>query len=152
MTYIKDLTRSDYFGPLSAGLIHVGWLHPSAPIPQGDTPVEVFAALMKLLADPWQPVAFAGREPCRFCRFTGGPATVHYEEHSATIGANNLFLPAGAEGVFVCPSTIAHYIDAHGYGPPPAFQAAVLEWAAAPRITYLRELKRAGLVKTAITS
>ena len=39
-------------------------------------------------------------------------------------GTFNLFVPALAR-VYVAPSLVSHYIDAHGYLPPPAFLDAV---------------------------
>lgn len=41
-------------------------------------------------------------------------------------GANNLFVP-GEGVVYVAPSMIAHYIDAHAYEPPAVFWEAVMK-------------------------
>ena len=40
------------------------------------------------------------------------------------LGATNIWVPAG-DRIFVAPSLILHYIDAHGYRPPDAFIDAV---------------------------
>ena len=41
-------------------------------------------------------------------------------------GANNLFVP-GEGLIYVAPSMIAHYIDAHAYDPPAVFWEAVMK-------------------------
>ena len=41
-------------------------------------------------------------------------------------GANNLFVP-GEGVIYVAPSMIAHYIDAHAYEPPRVFWEAVMK-------------------------
>jgi hypothetical protein len=59
------------------------------------------------------------------------------------MGANDLYVP-GQGVVFVAPSLIAHYIDAHEYAPPAAFQDAVEACPPMRSVAYLRALLKNG--------
>jgi hypothetical protein len=109
VAYYADFSPCDYFGRWQEALIAVGWLEPGHSFATGNVSKEFFAQLVGLLKDdPWQPVATAGYQRCAFCRFTGGPSTIHFESNSIVVGTNNLFILAGC--VYVAPSLIAHYI------------------------------------------
>lgn len=144
MTYIPDLSPCAYFESVrvSPRLIATGWLEPEHPFASGPVPAEFVSRLVQLLVDPWEPLAFRGHHRCRFCRLTGGPAEVRIGGSSVAIGAKNLFVPA-AGCVYVAPSTIVHYIDAHAYAPPDEFIAAVLACPPMRSLDYLRQLKAA---------
>lgn len=140
MASYADLSPCDYFGRWSELLIAVGWLdHPPAS-PCGPVSRDFFDRLAELLVDPWQPVVAAGRFPCPFCRFSGGPAQQAFGESVVTMGAANIFVP-GEDRVFVAPSLVLHTIDAHGYCPPEVFQDAVLRCPPMKSIAYLKEVR-----------
>lgn len=120
----EDLSPCTHFGVEQEKLLAVGWLDAQSAFAKGKVSSDFFKSLVELLADPWQPVAIAGRQPCSLCRFTGGPSEIKYAGVTARLGAANLFVPNVAH-VFVAPSLIAHYIDAHDYCPPMQFQTAV---------------------------
>jgi len=144
MTTYADLTNCQYFGRWSDVLVNVGWLGADAPYPKGKVSEDVFSLIVNHLVDPWQPVMLAGRYPCPFCSFTGGPSTISFREWTIELGSSNLFVPA-KNCVYVAPSLIAHYIDAHGYAPPAEFQQAVIECPRMKSIAYLKKLKERGL-------
>ena len=125
MTWYNDLSQCDYFGAEAAGrLIAVGWLDEDHPYTEGEVDAGFVERLSRLLVDPWEPAASMGRHECPFCRFSGGPASFHFCDITVHVGSTNLFVPA--EGfLFVAPSMIVHYIDAHDYAPPELFQQAV---------------------------
>lgn len=53
------------------------------------------------------------------------------------MGTSNLFVPA--EGfLYVAPSLILHYMDAHDYSPPVDFQRAVMACPAMRSMEYLK--------------
>ena len=133
-----DLSPID-FGGMAA--IAVGWLERTHPYPKGSVSVPIFLKLMQLLEQPWQPAISAGRHPCSFCVMTGGPASLTYEDTNITVGAANLFVPAD-ETIFIAPSLIAHYIDAHEYLPPTVFLDAVAACSPMRSIEYLRQIAR----------
>ena len=126
MTYFEDLSRCTYFSG-HPELIAIGWLDDKHPYQRGRA-IErsVFDALGALLKDPWQPFAMAGVHNCAFCRFSGGCGVVDVGFSKVYVGATNIFVPFGT-AVFVAPSLVLHYIDAHEYEPPDVFVKAVLE-------------------------
>ncbi|XYH97325.1 hypothetical protein ACMHYB_57805 [Sorangium sp. So ce1128] len=144
MAYYPDLGPCDYFGRWQDILRAVGWHEPSHPFATGSVPESFFGALVRLLSDPWQPFAAAGHHSCPYCRFTGGPAELRFDGATIHVGVNNLFVPADNE-VYVAPSLIAHYVDAHGYSPPPVFQAAVLSCPEMRSFGYLKSLRMRGI-------
>lgn len=127
MAYYPDLTSCDCV-PESTGLgfVAVGWLEPSNDYSKGEVSLAFFDRLCMLLGDPWHPpFASGGFHQCGFCRFTGGGKT-SFRNQSVEAWANRtLFVPSKGT-LFVTPSNLAHYVDAHGYCPPLEFQNAVM--------------------------
>jgi hypothetical protein len=145
MASYKDLSACDYFGPCDASLIAIGWLAAEKPdYSRGAVSAAFFEALLRLLTDPWQPVALAGMQECFVCRFTGGPTELRYASTTVALGSANLFVPAD-DCVFVAPSLIAHYIDAHDYAPPAEFQQAVMNCPTMRSIAYLKMVMKHGV-------
>lgn len=142
--FFKDLDACTYFGRWSESLSAIGWLQIGHDFRKGPVSEEFFAALVRLLINPWQPVAMGGRGSCGFCRFSMGPAHLSYGGSTVALGTTNLFVP-GAEGIFVAPSLIAHYIDAHEYCPPDVFQEAVVGCPEMRSLAYLKKIKAGGL-------
>jgi hypothetical protein len=151
LAHYEDLTTCDYFGAIDGALLAVGWLQRDRPFTKGRVEARFFGALVELAIDPWQPFAFAGLHRCEFCRFTGGPGAVYYENIAARVGAENLFVP-GDGAMYVAPSTILHYIDAHEYAPPEEFQRAVLACPPMRSMEYLKALRAAGVHRLRETS
>lgn len=144
MTYYADLSSCDYFGRWQDVLQAVGWLELNHSSTKGEVSKDFFAALMGLAKDPWQPVAVAGHQRCDFCRFSGGPSELRFEGGAVALGTANIFVPA-KEHVYVSPTLIVHYIDAHGYAPPDEYQEAVLRCPQMKSFAYLKEMKVRGL-------
>ena len=137
MAYYADLSQCGYFGRWQEVLIAVGWLEQGHSFATGKVSKEFFAQLVGLLTDPWQPAVTAGFHRCAFCRSTS-------ERNTIVAGIANLFIPART-GVYVAPSLISHYVDAHEYCPPRDFQEAVLKCPEMKSIAYLKEMKARGL-------
>jgi hypothetical protein len=128
-------------------LIAIGWLEPGHEFATGEVSVVFVNKLAELLVNPWQPAIAMGRHPCGFCRFTGGPSSLqigdfHWRK-DVQIGSSNLWLPADGF-LFVAPSSVLHYIDAHGYSPPADFQAAVMACTDMRSMEYLKALVKNG--------
>jgi len=70
---------------------------------------EVYAVLLELSKNPWQPIVTLGWHDCDLCQY----------EVTARSCAN-VFVP-GREVIYVCPELTTHYINAHGYMPPKEF-------------------------------
>lgn len=142
--YYSDLSPCDYFEASSSILIAVGWLDPRHGYSKGVVEATFFNKLVDLLINAWQPEISPGRHPCGFCRYTGGPTSLRFGEKHIQVGTYNLFVP-GNKGVFVAPSLITHYIDAHEYCPPMEFMEAVLRCPEMKSSAYLNELRDRGL-------
>jgi hypothetical protein len=123
-------------------MVPVGWLNPSEDFDRGEVSHEFVAALFRLLLNPWQPGIAMGFHSCPFCRFSGGPSSFSMLESndSVTLGRDNVYVPADGR-VFVAPSLVIHYIDAHQYRPPDDFQAAVLNCPEMRSMAYLKALR-----------
>jgi hypothetical protein len=146
MSYYQDLATLDLFGETKVPLIAIGWLDPGHDYERAAVSSEFFESLIRLLVNPWQPATIAGMHRCEFCRFSGGPAEFRYAGVTARLGAVNLFVPSD-QRLFVAPSLVAHYIDAHGYAPPTQFQEAVQRCPPMRSVQYLRLIKESGLRK-----
>ncbi|MCA9066976.1 MAG: hypothetical protein KDA96_28105, partial [Planctomycetaceae bacterium] len=125
MTHFADLSPCTYF-PFDIGdkFTAVGWLESDHEYERGPVTEELVAQLTKLLVNPWQPCVTMGWHNCPFCRFSRGPRQFTINNTTIDMGISNLFVPA-ADTIFVAPSLIVHYIDAHEYCPPQQFQDAV---------------------------
>jgi hypothetical protein len=111
MAWFADLEPRTYFGVDS--VVAVGWLEQGRPFATGPVAKEVYARLVELLKNPWEPCSSGGSHHCDLCLYEGAT------------GSKNLFVP-GDGIVFVCPELITHYMNAHAYRPPEPFCRAVL--------------------------
>ena len=143
MTWFADLAPLTYFTRQPGSLRAIGWLNANHGYAKGPVAEEDFARLCELLVDPWEPGGFTGSHACDLCRFTSGPTNVHFRKSSVSVGHANLFLPAG-DVLFVAPSLVVHYIDAHEYQPPPVFWEAVRACPPMRSLAYKKALLAAG--------
>ena len=149
MAYFEDLRDCEHLpGSDGLGFQAVGWLQSGMDYRKGEVSDEFFEKLVILLQNPWAPpIATVGIHLCDLCRFSGGRAEFHCHFGKTSlrryqfsgVGNGFLFVPSG-KNLFVSPSNIAHYIDAHQYCPPPEFQKAVLNCPAMRSSEYLRTL------------
>jgi len=144
MTYFNDMAPNTYFGRWADVLVSVGWLDAEHAYKRGPVTTEVYRALVSHLVEPWQPATFAGRAMCAMCRFSGGPGTITFERTKIVLASNNLFIPSKGR-VFVSPSLVAHFVDAHEYCPPEEFQQAIVDCPPMGSAAYLRALRECGL-------
>jgi len=144
MTWYDDLGPIDYL-PVhdDAPLRAVGWLDAEHSFETGSVSAGDFERLCELLVSPWQPFTAAGTHECELCAHTRGPSVLRFADHEVRLGVSNLFLPAG-DVLYVAPSLIVHYIDAHHYRPPDAFLAAVRECPPMKSTAYKRALLATG--------
>jgi hypothetical protein len=95
----------------------VGWLSSDHPFTRGNVPAEFSARLREFVrlagdsADALYFPVFAGFHTCELCD----------EFHDN----RNFGVPAG-EPLYVAPGMVAHYVERHGYCPPPEFITAVM--------------------------
>jgi hypothetical protein len=126
--WIEDLSHMGG----SERMVAIGWLERGRPYPVGEVPMAVYKKLSALLAEPWQPAASGGIQPCGLC--------VYEAERAGTM---NLFVP-GAQRVYVAPELILHYMNAHRYQPPEEFCTAVMSCPRMGTPEYRQALLTAG--------
>ncbi|GAA4448432.1 hypothetical protein [Novipirellula rosea] len=142
MAHYADLAPCDYFTSDHDGkLVAVGWLARGHEFSRGDVDSDLVTRIHQLLVNPWQPCVAMGPHPCDFCRVSGGPGQITMDTISATLGVSNLFVPADNR-LFVAPSLILHYIDAHDYSPPQDFCDAVMACPEMRSIDYLKLIRK----------
>jgi hypothetical protein len=128
MAWYEDLAECTYFGSsYSPFLRAVGWLEFGRPFPTGRVDPAVYARLLRLLKNAWQPGIFIGFHRCDLCLYEG------------QTGKRNLFLPT-EKCVYVCPELVTHYMNEHGYRPPDEFRAAVLACPEMRTVPYFKAL------------
>lgn len=118
-----DDTDSDGMSCLRA----IGWLEQGRSFHTGAVDPAVYARLVELLRNPWEPAITMGFHRCDLCLYDGES------------GKRNLYVPAGGF-VFVAPELVAHYMNSHGYRPPDEFCAAVLACPPMRSMAYLKAL------------
>ena len=144
MAHFADLTPCRYFSFDHEGkLLAVGWLDPDFDFHRGDVDPDVVNDLTMMLVNPWQPCACMGWHDCPFCRFSHGPRQFTYNNTTVDLGISNLFIP-GDGVLYVAPSLVLHYIDAHGYGVPDVFADAVMDCPPMRSMDYLKLLVKCG--------
>lgn len=145
MAFYPDETDCTYFKD-APKLIAIGWLDASHAFTRARVEHSFFDKLGQLFIKPWEPYCLAGRHECEFCRFTGGPAALAVNGTKVFLGSSNLFVPA-ASTMYVVPSMALHYIDAHEYAPPVAFQHAVMNCPSTESTEYLTTIQEYGLTR-----
>jgi hypothetical protein len=150
MAYYEDLALCDYFGLAEQRLVAVGWIDANHAYAKGPVTVECFGSLSRLVAKAWQPFAVAGRHVCQLCVFTGGPSEIWADGDTISMGSTNVFVPSD-DWVYVAPSLVLHYIDAHQYLPPDVFWRAVEKCPPMRSVEYLKALSRHGINRLSTT-
>ncbi|HEV3255980.1 MAG TPA: hypothetical protein VG013_03800 [Gemmataceae bacterium] len=116
MSYFPDM-GSESLAATGDHVRAIGWLHPAHPYTQGEVSAEFLTRLKEFTARSGDSAealyfgAFGGFHTCEFC------GRAH--------GIGNFGVPSG-DLLFVAPELVVHYIEQHGYSPPPDFVAAVL--------------------------
>lgn len=119
MAYFADLTSYSY-GPVEPDVLNVGWLGKGNTFCVGPTPVAFREALRELCQRPIN--KHRGYHVCEFCKLA-----------DPRKGNGQIRVMDQLGRVFVAPTMILHYVEAHQYLPPEVFIAAVLN----PRTTSL---------------
>lgn len=142
MTVIDDLSQCNYLPLPSEALRAVGWLSSDSVFERAAVSPEFYEKLSALCAQPWQPVAAAGKHYCQLCQFESPGFS------------SNVFVPYRSH-IYVAPVAIIHYIAAHWYRPPDIFIHAVMECPPMNSMEYKKSLLDNGgrdLVKAAFGS
>jgi hypothetical protein len=95
----------------------VGWLGGGHDFPRGEPPpglIDKLRRYARCWSDSVEALGWPVAGGCHDCELCGAFAT-----------SGNFGVPAG-ELLYVCPEMIPHYVEAHGYLPPPPFVEAVM--------------------------
>jgi hypothetical protein len=144
VAWYADGAPCDYYGkPSAQGPKAVGWLEKGHEYARGDVSEALVAKLVELLVDPWEPAIAAGLHRCDLCRFrfSNQNPGFTFRGTSVALWTNCVFVP-DKDALYVAPSGILHYLDAHEYAPPGEFVAAVLACPPMGSMNYLRALKK----------
>ena len=125
MAWIEDLQIYDYDPPLVDGELAVGWLDTGHPIPTGDLSPLLRDLMIDRLtyAAAWLQTGtmdWMGTHDCAFC-----PGPTVPLPNNALWGSGEFRVTGKSGTVFVAPSLVAHYVEAHQYSPPAEFTEAV---------------------------
>jgi hypothetical protein len=116
MCWFRDMGRESMVA-VGDHVRAVGWLSSDRPFARTEVSAEFVARLREFVrlanrsADALSFPAFAGWHTCEFC------GKVHR--------FGNFGAPSGP-ALFVAPEMVGHYVELHGYTPPPELVAAVL--------------------------
>src|SRR5262245_46311185 len=133
MTWFADLSPCTYFGADCAAFLRaIGWLDRAQPFSFGAVDPAVYRRLVVLSKFPWEPAVLMGVHGCQLCQYEPG-------SHAST----NLFIP-GNGTVFVCPTLVVHYMNAHRYKPPDEFCDAVMRCPEMGSTSYFKALMAGG--------
>jgi hypothetical protein len=110
-------------------ILNVGWLSREHEYVQGLAPAGLLPVLKRLIKTPVN--LYRGYHYCEFCpepRIALSPTGLRiFDGAPESLGNGEIRVVAGDGTVLVAPVLIAHYIEAHGYLPPPQFTTACLD-------------------------
>ena len=148
LTHIPDGSPCGYFHIHSPNLIAIGWLDSQHSYSRGSCAESFLVHLADMLDKPWRRFVYRGFHECDLCpdETPAGPDTVNEVRlagsvRRTSIGIHNLLVP-GDVVVYAAPSTIIHYITAHGYRPPDEFMDAVMACPPQGSEEHLEQLRR----------
>ncbi len=132
MSYYPDLSPYVYTST-KVQMLNVGWLAAGHPFPTGATDPAVRDHLVRLASSPVN--VMRGLHYCDFCDVESPlPAeTLRDPVGVAYLGTGEVHVESGGL-IFVAPTLVIHYIDAHDYRPPAAFCEAVRAATADPEM------------------
>jgi hypothetical protein len=126
MTYFADLTPYT-FGPDDGwtGDLNIGWLAANRPYAHGSPPEGFLTALITCAARPVR--LYRGIHTCELCGATD--LQFDLEGREVHVGNGELRVRDANGQAYTAPTLVVHYVEAHGYLPPPAFIDAVMRWS-----------------------
>jgi hypothetical protein len=109
-------------------MLNVGWLEKGHEFPTGQLDAAERDALVDLAVHSEN--VMRGLHDCEFCDVESPIVAVRTDGRGerAFLGTGEVHLK-GEESTYASPTLIIHYIDAHGYLPPPEFRNALARMA-----------------------
>jgi hypothetical protein len=137
MTYFPDLSPYAYGHHAHPGVVHVGWLDNVHPFPLGTVETSLMERMRRIATKPVE--LYRGRHCCELCMEPPDLVKTNLANRvvidpncswALWVGqrSGNGEIRVSRGGVtFAAPVLIVHYIEEHGYLPPPDFLKAVEE-------------------------
>jgi hypothetical protein len=136
MTYFPDLSPYAYGHDIHEGVVHVGWLDNTHPFPKGHVARNLIDKMKVLATKPVE--LYRGYHYCEICIEPPGLVKTFLSEQLKVIDpscswakwmaqhrSNGEIRVDNQEVIFAAPVLIVHYIEEHGYLPPPEFLKAL---------------------------
>lgn len=134
--WYEDLIDCDYFGEEYAEILTaIGWLENGKTFSTGKVPQDVFFKLSEFKQTFWDFATFRGYHYCDLCKYQF--------ELEIKGGNSNIFIPHNGK-IYVYPSLITHYINAHFYLSPREFVEAVYLCPPMRSMEYLKKIVENG--------
>ena len=114
--YFADLIPYQYVPHVSPeeNRVNIGWLDSEHPFSASEPSLDLLRALLKLVQHPVR--ISPGLHSCPFCGTAAGTGEIEV---------------VGLAVIYVAPTLIIHYVDAHQYCPPDEFITAAINQAKA---------------------
>jgi hypothetical protein len=120
MAYFEDLCVNRSLRQTEPDTLNVGWLSKGRPFQVRETSEAFRAALRKICDD--NPIRLCcGHHVCEFC-----PGASWGDPYFSEMGNGEIWVRDAGGTWYAAPRLIIHYVDKHGYCPPPGFIDAVL--------------------------
>jgi hypothetical protein len=127
MTHYADLTPYVYAKSRVPGGVNIGWLSSEEPYPVDQVPDGLVDALAQLAAAPKN--LYRGYHLCELC-ISAEEAARSKKKGNLFLGNGEIHVPVPEGAVYVAPTLVVHYVEAHRYIPPQDFISAALHTAA----------------------
>jgi hypothetical protein len=143
----SDLSKYTYTKLESkASLLNVGWIDMDAPFPMGSVPAQAIAKVESAIPSRFN--AMRGIHGCPFCADRERDIYANIDGKSTLLGMSEIWIPSQlSETVYIAPSLLLHYIEAHQYLPPREVVDALLALPSNPAHWNTPEGSYAKLVK-----
>jgi hypothetical protein len=126
MTHYDDLTPYEYDEGAPPGAVNIGWLSWHHRYPVGTPPQGLVDALARLAKNFTG--AYRGYHVCDLGpRYAEAPCS--NTRGDLFMGHAQIHVPGTGGVVYVAPTLVVHYVEAHWYLPPAEFIRAVFEAA-----------------------
>ncbi len=136
MAYFPDLSPYAYGRRSHPNTVHVGWLDAVHPFRKGQVATHLVDKMKSLAASPTE--LYRGFHVCELCLEPPGlervvsstgvlDARCSWCEWAAKRQGNGEIRVSSGEITFAAPVLIVHYVEEHGYLPPPQSLQAIAE-------------------------
>lgn len=129
MAYFEDLSPYRYENHNQEGVVHIGWLGAGHSYLRAPVSPELITKMKSLAQVPSE--LYRGYHICELCKMPddlrGRPFPEQWERWAQFRKSNGEIRVSRGGVTYAAPILITHYIEDHGYCPPPEFLKAIEE-------------------------